>query len=135
MPNGSRALPHPPQSFRPAVPRIGLADVNGTPAPDAVTNLNHATADTPALPETPANGSFPSDDAGQECGGPDGLVTAAARIVAARIVAAARRDGVRLGHAALAAQLRAQGYRIANDRLRWLSNEVGLRSRGSGWTR
>lgn len=127
MPNGSRALRHPPQSSRPAVPPIGLADINGTPAADALTDLNHVAVDIPALPEIPANGSLPGDEAGQERGGPDGLIAAATRIVAA-----ARRDGVRLSHAALAAQLRAQGYRIANERLRWLSNEAGLRTRGSG---
>jgi len=33
---------------------------------------------------------------------------------------------VQLSQAALAGQLRAQGYRIANHRLRWLAAQTGL---------
>jgi hypothetical protein len=46
--------------------------------------------------------------------------------VAARIVAEARIAGGHLSQAALARQLRADGYRIANDRLRWLASVSGL---------
>lgn len=46
--------------------------------------------------------------------------------VAARIVAEARIAGGHLSQAALARQLRADGYRIANDRLRWLASASGL---------
>jgi len=46
--------------------------------------------------------------------------------VAGRIVADARRGGVRLSQAGLARQLRAEGYSIANDRLRWLATVSGL---------
>jgi DDE superfamily endonuclease len=42
------------------------------------------------------------------------------------IVAAARQHGGRLSQAALASQLRAQGYSIANHRLRWLAEATGL---------
>lgn len=46
--------------------------------------------------------------------------------VAAGLVAQARLRGDCLSQAALARQLRAQGYRIANDRLRWLATVSGL---------
>jgi hypothetical protein len=46
--------------------------------------------------------------------------------VATRIVAEARTAGGHLSQAALARQLRAHGYRIANDRLRWLASASGL---------
>jgi hypothetical protein len=46
--------------------------------------------------------------------------------VATRIVAQAGLQGDRLSQAALARQLRAEGYTIANDRLRWLATVSGL---------
>ena len=58
----------------------------------------------------------------REPAGPDGPVID----VAARIVADARLRGVRLSQAGLARQLRAEGYRIANGRLRWLATVSGL---------
>ena len=45
---------------------------------------------------------------------------------AARIVAGARQQGARLSQAGLAGQLRAQGYSVANHRLRWLAAASGL---------
>ncbi len=45
---------------------------------------------------------------------------------AVRIVAQARLQGGLLSQAALARQLRAEGYSIANDRLRWLATVSGL---------
>jgi hypothetical protein len=45
---------------------------------------------------------------------------------AARIVADARLRGIRLSQAEMARQLRAEGHRIANDRLRWLATSSGL---------
>ncbi len=45
---------------------------------------------------------------------------------AARVVAQARQQGVRISQAELARQLRAEGYSIANDRLRWLAAVSGL---------
>jgi Protein of unknown function (DUF2637) len=47
---------------------------------------------------------------------------------AARMVAAARLRGNRLSQAELARQLRAEGYSIANGRLRWLATVSGLES-------
>jgi hypothetical protein len=55
-------------------------------------------------------------------GAGDGALAGAA----ARIVAAAREQGTRLSQAALAGQLRAQGYRIANHRLHRLAAASGL---------
>ena len=51
-----------------------------------------------------------------------------AQLVAAatRIVAAAMQDGDRLSQAALAGQLRREGYTVANGRLRWLASASGL---------
>ncbi|WP_433496810.1 DUF2637 domain-containing protein [Sphaerimonospora sp. CA-214678] len=43
------------------------------------------------------------------------------------IVSEAEQRGVRLSQMDLAAQLRAQGHRIANERLRWLATTIGLR--------
>ena len=45
---------------------------------------------------------------------------------AAGIVAQARLQGGPLSQASLARQLRAEGYSIANDRLRWLAAVSGL---------
>jgi len=45
---------------------------------------------------------------------------------AVRVVAQAEMAGGHLSQAALARQLRAQGYSIANDRLRWLATASGL---------
>ena len=53
---------------------------------------------------------------------PDGELVDAAR----SIIAEAERRGVRLTQAALARGVRAQGHRIANDRLRWLASACGL---------
>ncbi len=53
---------------------------------------------------------------------PDGELVDAARSV----IAEAERRGVRLTQAALARGVRAQGHRIANDRLRWLASACGL---------
>ena len=45
---------------------------------------------------------------------------------AARFVAQAREEGDRLSQAALARRLRAEGFHIANERLRWLAAVSGL---------
>jgi len=47
---------------------------------------------------------------------------------ATSIIAEAERRGVRLTHTALARGVRAQGHRIADDRLRWLASACGLQS-------
>jgi hypothetical protein len=45
---------------------------------------------------------------------------------AREIIGQARREGVRLSQTALAGQLRARGFTIANERLRWLAASSGL---------
>jgi len=55
---------------------------------------------------------------------PDSELVDAAR----SIIADAERHGVRLTQAALARGVRAQGHRIANDRLRWLASACGLQT-------
>jgi hypothetical protein len=67
----------------------------------------------------PAAGSQP---AGPVQGRRDGSLIEGA----ARLVAAARLQGNRLSQAELARQLRAEGYSIANGRLRWLATASGL---------
>jgi len=48
-------------------------------------------------------------------------------IAAAReVVRQARLQGIRLSQTGLARQLRAQGFTIANERLRWLASASGL---------
>lgn len=47
---------------------------------------------------------------------------------AARIVADAQKEGELLSQAVLARRLRSQGFRIANERLRWLATASGLES-------
>ncbi len=66
-------------------------------------------------PPRPRSGSNRADDG-------DSLLVD----VAAHIVAEARIAGGYLSQAALARQLRADGYRIANNRLRWLASASGL---------
>ncbi|GII97543.1 hypothetical protein Ssi02_77740 [Sinosporangium siamense] len=66
--------------------------------------------------EAAFSGDAPTQDRGEQ------LVHAAQAILAE-----AEQSGVRLSQMDLAAQLRAQGYRIANERLRWLASAVGLR--------
>jgi hypothetical protein len=59
--------------------------------------------------------------AGVHGGGDRSLVDAAARIVTENRV-----EGGELSQAELARRLRAQGYSVANGRLRWLSAVSGL---------
>jgi hypothetical protein len=98
-------------SAAPAVSRTsdGLAGL----APPGTGNPAPAAAGFPA----PRSQSHPRGPAGR-----DGPVID----VAARIVADARVRGVRLSQAGLARQLRADGYSIANGRLRWLATASGL---------
>jgi hypothetical protein len=106
------------------------ARVNGQPAVPASTRTDLS---EPAARGQPGNGgstTFPGNQhpapdpdpgPGEACDRDGPLVQAAAGIVAE-----AARQGVRLSQTALAGQLRAQGYSIANDRLPWLSAASGL---------
>ncbi|MEU7890988.1 DUF2637 domain-containing protein [Microbispora bryophytorum] len=69
-----------------------------------------------------AGAAFPTPQIPQQQDSDDQLIQAAQAIVAR-----AEQRGVRLSQMDLAAQLRAQGHRIANERLRWLANAIGLR--------
>jgi Protein of unknown function (DUF2637) len=93
--------------------------------PDAAQTAigNLIASPTPAKPE-------PEPDL-QESSRPEGAADTGDRdaqllTAAARIVAAANRDGGRLSQAALAEKLRGEGYTVANNRLRWLSSTIGL---------
>jgi len=106
IPNGSRKLAHSPADLAAGVSQNSRKEVS---------RLNgHSVTDA-----NPGPGRR-RDRGDQE------LIEAAARIVAH-----ASRDGVRLSQTALANELRARGHSIANDRLSWLSIVSGLRS-GSG---
>jgi hypothetical protein len=105
----------------PAAPSL-----NGTSVEPAVSAISDGVAGiappgtehlAPAASQTRRSRSHPRGPAGR-----DGPVID----VAARIVADARLRGVCLSQAGLARQLRAEGYSIANDRLRWLSTVSGL---------
>jgi hypothetical protein len=64
----------------------------------------------------------PGDTADEESPGRDHRLITDAREIAEE----ARRRGVRLSQASLARQLRGQGHRIANERLRWLATTIGI---------
>jgi Protein of unknown function (DUF2637) len=61
-------------------------------------------------------------------GGRDAELVAAAR----RIVASTRHVGTRLSQIALAEKLRSEGYKVANNRLRWLAAVSGLEAGQDG---
>ncbi|GII56053.1 hypothetical protein Pth03_44420 [Planotetraspora thailandica] len=69
-----------------------------------------------------AGAAFPTSQTPQQQEADDQLIQAAQAIVAS-----AEQRGVRLSQMDLAAQLRAQGHRIANERLRWLATTIGMR--------
>ncbi|MCG5218116.1 DUF2637 domain-containing protein [Streptosporangium sp. KLBMP 9127] len=82
-------------------------------------------SDRVALQLHPARTAFPEDLPEPQlpiAERDDALIEAAQKILAE-----AEHDGVRLSQMDLAARLRAQGHRIANERLRWLATAVGLR--------
>ena len=58
----------------------------------------------------------------------DAELVAAAR----RIVAGTRHAGARLSQIALAEKLRSEGYKVANNRLRWLAAVSGLEAGQDG---
>jgi hypothetical protein len=64
----------------------------------------------------------PAGTAGEEPSSQDHRLIADAR----KIAEEARRRGVRLSQASLAKQLRGQGHKIANERLRWLASTIGI---------
>jgi hypothetical protein len=75
-----------------------------------------------AAPETSQREDAPDP------GDRDTELVAAAR----RIVAGTRRDGTRLSQIALAEKLRSEGYKVANNRLRWLAAVSGLEAGQDG---
>jgi hypothetical protein len=116
---------------RPAVPdataaeitveaRVPSAGLNGH-GPGAGMSARAVTA-AGAEPET----SQREDD--PDPGDRDSELVAAAR----RIVAEARHAGTRLSQIALAEKLRSEGYKVANNRLRWLAAVSGLEAGQDG---
>jgi len=80
------------------------------------------TSPATAAPRLDAGASAGHPATPGDAGGHDAQLIAAA----ARIVAAAMQAGDRLSQAALAGQLRREGYTVANGRLRWLACASGL---------
>ena len=89
-----------------------------SPAPVDGTSGTAAGADAMHQAPGPYNGAEDGDDSDAQ------LIAAATRIVAD-----AEHAGTRLSKVALAQKLRGAGYSISNQRLRWLSDVVGLEPR------
>ena len=110
--------PHTPDDT-PAGAQPPLPPSNPTP------ERAHPNEKPPATTTTPHNGTgsqHPPEPA--VAGDSDAALIQTART----ILAAAEQRGDRLTQVALAEQLRASGHGIANDRLRWLSEQIGLKS-------
>jgi hypothetical protein len=82
----------------------------------------HPVAVAGAVPETGERENDPDP------GNRDTELVAAAR----RIVAGTRHAGIRLSQIALAEKLRSEGYKVANNRLRWLAAVSGLEAGQDG---
>jgi hypothetical protein len=97
---------------------------NGTPVlvgPDSADGLSSRAP--------PGSGWLPALTAPQRNGRQPGHGDRELIEAATRVVAETQMRGERLSQVGLAQQLRAQGYRIANERLRWLAAASGLESR------
>jgi hypothetical protein len=93
-------------------------------------NGHHLGEGTPARAVTAA-GEDPV--AGQQEDDPDPGDRDADLVAAARrIVAGTRHGGTRLSQIALAEKLRSEGYKVANNRLRWLAAVSGLEAGQDG---
>jgi hypothetical protein len=128
------AAPAPDPASRPAQP--AARDATGTEI--AVQDCRHTaslnghrlTDGTPARAVTAAGAgpetSQQEDD--PDAGDRDAELVSAAR----RVVADARQAGTRLSQIALAEKLRGEGYKVANNRLRWLAAVSGLEAGQDG---
>ena len=130
----SPAAPAPDPASRPAQPAV--RDATGTEIAvqgrrhTASLNGHRLTDDTPARAVTAARAapetSQQEDD--PDAGDRDAELVSAAR----RVVADARHAGTRLSQIALAEKLRSEGYKVANNRLRWLAAVSGLEAGQDG---
>jgi hypothetical protein len=112
------------QASFPAQPvgtRAGAACCACPPAPGIGQNMPTLADGALAAAGSPAPESQPTGRL-ESPAGRDGQLIEAAR----RIAADAAGDGARLSQAALAGKLRSEGWTIANDRLRWLTEAAGL---------
>lgn len=120
-------------------PLPGHIPLNGSSRPHANgTSVPAGRAFTDGLPSRapPGSGSPPLASAltsPHRNGRPSGHGDCALIEAATRIVTQAQANGEHLSQVGLAQRLRAQGYRIANERLRWLAAVSGLES-GMGRT-
>ena len=128
------AAPAPDPASRPAQPaardatgtEIAVQDCRHT----ASVNGHRLTDGTPAR-AVPAAGAGPETSQHEDDPDPagrDAELVAAAR----RIVAGTRHAGTRLSQIALAEKLRSEGYKVANNRLRWLAAVSGLEAGQDG---
>jgi Protein of unknown function (DUF2637) len=109
-----------PDPAHPAAAEIAVED----PTHTASLNGHRLGGGTPARAVTAA-GAEPEtsqQEDGPDPGDRDAELVAAAR----RIVAGTRHAGTRLSQIALAEKLRSEGYKVANNRLRWLAAVSGL---------
>jgi hypothetical protein len=126
--------PAPDGDTRPAQPAVRDAAGTEIAVQDrrhtASLNGHRLTDDTPARAVTAARAapetSQQEDD--PDAGDRDAELVAAAR----RIVADAKQAGIRLGQIPLAEKLRSEGYKVANNRLRWLAAVSGLEAGQDG---
>jgi hypothetical protein len=128
------AAPAPDPASRPAQPaardatgtEIAVQDCRHT----ASVNGHRLTDGTPAR-AVPAAGAGPEtsqQEDNPDAGDRDAELVSAAR----RVVADARQAGTRLSQIALAEKLRGEGYKVANNRLRWLAAVSGLEAGQDG---
>jgi hypothetical protein len=99
-------------------------------APSASLNGHGLDGGTPVR-AVPAGGAEPETSQREDDPDPgdrDTELVAAAR----RIVAGTRDAGTRLSQIALAEKLRSEGYKVANNRLRWLAAVSGLEAGQDG---
>jgi Protein of unknown function (DUF2637) len=132
------AIPPPDSDARPVRDGAGdeiqgqdgtpVATVNGHPRENGKTATSHpiaAVAEGTRIAPVSTAGTVrrgSQRDQPRDAGSRDAELVAAA----ARIVASAQHDGARLSQTALAAELRSQGYTVANYRLRGLAAASGL---------
>jgi hypothetical protein len=115
-----------PDPAHPAATEIAAEDRTGT----ASLNGHRLGGGTPACAVTAA-GAEP--ETSQQEDNPDPGDRDAELVAAAtRIVAGTRHAGTRLSQIALAEKLRSEGYKVANNRLRWLAVVSGLEAGQDG---
>jgi Protein of unknown function (DUF2637) len=119
------AAPPVPDPAHPALRDATATEIAVEDRPHAASSNGHRLAGAAQARAVTVAGAEPEtrqQDDDPDPGDRDAELVAAAR----RIVADARNDGTRLSQIALAEKLRSEGYKVANNRLRWLAAVSGL---------